>query len=179
MRTSARSTFVFRALLPLCAALAGACGSTGADGSSSHPREIAVGLVGYGSSPFQLVSESHTSRVELYSNERKDASTKVLNDEVMQALVDHLDELGFDGYAHPGSAPSQTGGAIAKAIEVDEAGQRHWWALTAGASADELKSFNLAVRDFLGLYNIAQGWQSVDNSLGGDYFDQKKAKGGD
>ena len=178
MRTSARSPFVFRALLPLCAALLAACGSTGADETSAQPRPIAVALIGYGPSPFLLVSESHTSRVELYSNERKDASTKVLNDEVMQALVEHLDELGFDGYARPGSAPSHAGGAVSKALEVEESGQRHWWAVTAGADADELKSFNLAVRDFLGLFNIAQGWQSVDNSLGGEYFDQKKAKGG-
>lgn len=177
MRTSARSTFVFLALAPLPAALAGACGSTGTEDDSGPARAIAVDLVGYGPAPFQLVSESHTSRVDLYSQERDSASTKVLNDEVMGALVEHLDELGFDSYARPGSAPVEGGGAFAKAIQVEEGGKRAWWPLAASAGADELKSFNTAVRDFLDLYNIAQGWQSVDNSLGGDYFDRKK-KGG-
>lgn len=179
MRSLARPPFVSRALALLLAALAAACGSTGSNGSSGEKHPIAVELMGYGPEPFVLVSESHTSRVDLYSHERESASTKVLEDEVMQALVEHLDELGFDGYSRPGTAPEVGGGsAIAKAIQVDENGLRAWWPLSQSAGASELKSFNTAVRDFLDLYNIAQGWQSVDNTLGGDYFDQKKAKGG-
>ena len=178
MRTLARPRFVSRALALLCAALVPACGSTGSQSSSGGQRSISVELLGYGSAPFILVSESHTSRVELYSEERDNASTKVLEDEVMQALVEHLDELGFDGFSRPGTAVAGGGSAISKAIQVEEGDQRAWWPLSPSAGESELKNFNTAVRDFLSLYNIAQGWQSVDNSLGGEYFDQKKAKGG-
>lgn len=179
MRTLARPRFVSRALALLLAALPSACGSTGSKDSSGPAQQISVELVGYGPSPFVLVSESHTSRVELYSEERDTASTKVLDDEVMAALVEHLDELGFAGYSRPGTAPAMGGGsAIAKAIQIENGDRHAWWPLSATAGASELKNFNTAVRDFLSLYNIAQGWQSVDNSLGGEYFDQKKAKGG-
>jgi hypothetical protein len=182
MRTPARPPFVLRALAGLLLAAACGCSSTGSSEDAGPPRSIAVSLIGYGPAPFELVSESHTSRVELYSEERPNASTKVQLDEVMDALIDHLDELGFDGYARPGTAPQDGGKAFAKAIQVEEEGRQAWWPLQPTAGKTELKSFNTAVRDFLEIYNLTQGWQSVDNTLGGEYFDQqdqKKGKGGD
>jgi hypothetical protein len=181
MRTPARPPFVLRAVAGLLLAVVCGCSSAGSGDEAGPPRSIAVSLIGYGPAPFELVSESHTSRVELYSQERQSASTKVLADEVMGALVEHLDELGFDGYARPGTAPAGGGGtAFAKAIEVEEEGREAWWPLQPTAGKTELKSFNTAVRDFLEIYNLTQGWQSVDNTLGGEYFDQqKKGKGGD
>jgi hypothetical protein len=187
MRIPARRLFVPRALwralaLPasLLLHLAGACSSGGARTDEGGPVEkISVSLVGYGPAPFTLVSESHTSRVELYSNERSDAGAKVLGDEVMRALVDHLEELGLDDHGEPGAAPAASGGAaVVKAFNVEDDGERSYWPLTPAAGKAELEDFSTAVKDFLGLYNVTQGWQSVDNTLGGDYFDRKKAGGG-
>ena len=160
----------FATLLPT---LLWACASTGGS-SASEPRSIAVSLHGVGTAPFELVSESHTRPVDLYSTERAVPSTKVLEDDVMAALVEHLDELGFDGYARAGTAPDDGGTAFAKAIEVQEEGGSAWWALTPAASRDEIVAFGTAMKDFLDLYNLTQGWQSVDNEVGSDYFDRKK-----
>jgi len=180
MRTLARPPFVLRAVAGLLLAVACGCSSAGSGDKAGPPRSIAVSLIGYGPAPFELVSASRTSPVELYSEERPSASTKVQVDEVMEALIEHLDELGFDGYARPGTAPQDGGQAFAKAIQVEEEGRQAWWPLQPTAGKAELKSFNTAVRDFLQLYNQTQGWQSVDNTLGGEYFDrQKKGKGGD
>ena len=161
--------------LALCTALVGGCASSGS-GGSSEPRPIAVSLNGYAAAPFQLVSESHTSRVDLYSAELDTASTKVLNDEVMIALVEHLEDLGFREYARPGHAPqADPRSNLSKSIQVVENGRSSWWPLTQSADVKELKGFQTAMQDFLQLYNVAQSWQSVDNTLGGDYFDRKKA----
>jgi len=161
----------------LVATLCAACASSGG-GSGGPPRPIAISLVGYGAAPFELVSESHTSRVDLYSAELPTAATKVVNDEVMVALLEHLEELGYRGYSRPGQAPEANGKALVKSIQVDENGAKTWWPLVETASVQELKAFQTAMRDFIDLYNISQSWQSVDNTLGGEYFDRKKAGGG-
>jgi hypothetical protein len=187
MRTLVRSPFVHLAHLLRPAALAASllvaagCASGGGGGGAggSLGRPVAVSLIGYGPAPFQLVSESHTAPVELYSNEMRHASTKVQADEVMLALVEHLDDLGFGGYARPGHAPDGVGagGSIAKAIQVEDRGESAWWPLVATASTAELQAFQTAVRDFLDVYNLTQSWQTIDNTLGGEYFERKKAGG--
>ena len=159
------------ALVPLVLA---ACSSTGNSGGSGETRAVSVTLLGYGSDPFQLVSDSHTSRVDLYSTETRNPSTKVQDDDVMIAMVEHLDELGFNDFARPGSAPADGGRAFSRAIQVDVEGTRAWWPLTAGAGQSEIRNFNTAIRDFLALYNLTAGYQSVQNELGGDFFDQKR-----
>jgi len=181
MRTLVRSPFArLGRLIPLLAglalgtALAGGCASSGPS-ELSEPRPIAVSLVGYAADPFELVSDSHTPAVELYSSEHSTASTKVLTDVELVALVEHLESLGYRKYSRPGRAPASGGRAFAKAIQVDENGDVSWWPLVEGASVAELKAFQTAVQDFLQLYNIAQSWQSIDNTLGGRYFDRKKA----
>jgi hypothetical protein len=159
----------------LVATLCAACASSGNGAKSGPPRPIAVSLIGYGPAPFELVSESHTPAVKLYSKEHSTASTKVLNDEAMVGLVRHLEELGYRRYSRPGSAPPSGGRAFTKALQVDENGAISWWPIGESASVAELKAFQTAMHDFIDLYNIAQSWQSVDNTLGGDYFDRKKA----
>ncbi|MEM7308062.1 MAG: hypothetical protein AAF682_15390 [Planctomycetota bacterium] len=161
--------------------LAAGCSSTGGgSGGSGESRSLSVSLIGYGSAPFTLVSESNTSRVELYSAKRTDASTKVQTDEVMIALYEHLEDLGYEGYANPGSAPREGSGALGfnRAIEVVHEGQSSWWPLRADSGADERTAFATALKDFLDIYNLTHGFQSVTNEGGDGLFDQKKGAGG-
>lgn len=163
-------------LLPTLALVLGSgCASSGGDGSGG-PTSLRVSLIGYGSNSFELVSTSHTGRLEFYSQERGDASTKVQADEVMQALVERLEDLGFEDYAHEGGAPDPEGGGgvVRRAIEIERNGIRSWWALAARSSGDEKVAFSTAMRDFLKLFNATQGFQSVTNEEGGEYFDGQK-----
>ena len=172
-----RSNGLARRLSGLLGACAlAACSSAGARAADAPPRAIAVSLHGVGAAPFELVSAGHTRPVDLYSEERSTASTKVQEDAVMAALVEHLDDLGFDRYAHAGTAPRgpDAGGAFAKAIEVQDGAASAWWALTPAAGKDEIAAFGSAMSAFLQLYNLTQGWQSVDNESGSEYFDRRK-----
>lgn len=164
----------------LLASAAGACAAPGPSVSDGQGRALRVSLL-TGSGNFELVSTSHTSRVELYSKAREAASTKVQEDEVMEALIERLEDMGYRAHARPGSAPSLSGGAVATALEVQEEGVFSWWGVGSGSTVDERRDFLTLQNDFLKLYNVTQGYQSVSNELGGDFFEaQKRAqKGGD
>jgi hypothetical protein len=164
-----------RSGVALCALALAACISAGSDsGRSTEPRRVSVSLIGYGSSPFRIVSESHTRRVDLYSSVSASPSTKVQTDDVVVALVEHLEELGFESYSHRGKAPDQVTHAFTHGFEVLDEGASAWWPLTAAAGPTELKNFNTAVRDFLDLYNLTASYQRVDNEVGSDYFQRKR-----
>jgi hypothetical protein len=97
------------------------------------------------------------------------------------ALVEHLDELGFDGYSRPGTAPAGGGGsAFAKAIEVEEEGEARLVALQPTAGETELKSFNTAVRDFLEplQHDRRAGRASTTRWAASTSTSRRRAKGG-
>lgn len=159
----------------MCALALAACTSAGSNsGRSTGPRSVSVSLVGYGPSPFRILSESHTKRVDQYSSVSSSPSTKVQTDEVVVALVEHLEELGFESYSLPGMAPDPDTHGFNRAVEVVDEGAGAWWPLTAAAGPTEVKNFNTAVRDFLDLYNLTAGYQSVENEFGSGYFQHKK-----
>jgi len=110
---------------------------------------------------FVLVNESHTDRVELYSRTSTDASTKVATDELMDELLEHLDQRGFDARALSGPAPADST-AWSQVIEVeDSAGTRH---LGVGklTTESERDAFHDCRAAFLYLYNNIFAAQSVD-----------------
>ncbi len=163
-----------RLSLALLVVLGSSCASSGAGGDSAAVR---VSLWGYEGSPsFELLSTSHTERVDLYSKERQNASVKVQKDEVMNALVERLYDLGYEKYARNGSAPDpEAGGAgIKRAFEVERNGVASWWALATNSSGEEKVAFSTAVSDFLDLFNVTLGLQNVENTEGGEYFDAYK-----
>ena len=162
-------------LLGACAGSGTSSGRTDALGgtSPSEERAVRVSLIGYGRPSFVLVSNSHTSRVELYSDERGAPSRKVQTDEVMGALVAHLDDLGLAEFATAGRAPRADDTRFLWAFEIEDEGQRRWWPLGGATPADEQRAFAAARADFIDLFNLTQAFQSVDNEIGADYFDVK------
>ena len=83
------------------------CASTSSTAASKELSAPArVSFYDYrGEKSFVLVNEAHTDRVELYSKISDQASTKVASNEVMSALLEFLEDSGFDRQARSGAAP--------------------------------------------------------------------------
>jgi len=161
------------ALLLAGASALGGCASTAREPSRERDpsRALRVTLRDYRSGQrFELVSESHTSALELYSEKRASASTKVQSDEVMQGLVDFLREQQFDRHAAPGKAPLQAQGGYTNALEVDRAGQVMHMIGGKSVPAAEQKVLAVCRANFLMLYNQTDSWQTVDNRAGDGVF---------
>lgn len=170
---SPRSSRVLGALLLLGACALSACASTPREPSRERDpsRALRVTLRDYRNGQrFELVSESHTSAIELYSQKRASASTKVQSDEVMQGLVDFLREQDFDRHAAPGKAPLQAQGSYTSALEVDRAGQVTHLLGGKAVPAAEQKVLSVCRANFLLLYNETDSWQTVDNRSGEGVF---------
>ena len=107
-----------RILIPiLLLSLAAACGSTGGGGSSGAPQGdgqgLLVALIDYRTGQrLELRSESHTTRVDLYSAPRRDASAKVQEDAIMEGMIEAIEDEGFDDVAQEGQAPGGARGVL-------------------------------------------------------------------
>jgi hypothetical protein len=161
--------------LVACAAFS-ACASRGQSPASEVANEVLVTLHNYkAKTQFELASESHTSRVEYYSDEREDAARKIQTDEVMSAFLREIDKLGLGTFARTGKAPSTTNGDVIRwGLEVASSGGREvHWLVGTGSSAEEWKKFDQCRDSFLQLYNSTVSYQSVHNQGGKSYFDDR------
>ncbi len=120
-----------------------------------------------------LVNELHTSRVDLYSSVRKEASTKVATDEVVDALVEYLSQQGFTRHATPGSA----GGRASQSLELDLGGRRTHMGIFKGSGKREIEAFCACRDGFIELYNQIYQLQSVDE-VPHRFEQQRKQAGG-
>jgi hypothetical protein len=165
----------------LCLSLVGACSSTGAAATKeSAGGGLLVTLHNYRSKErFELAGESHTKRVEYYSDPRADAARKIQTDEVMAAFLQELERLGFGAHARTGPAPSvPEGNVIRWGIEVaSKTGELHWLVGT-GSSPDEWKTFERCRDTFLELYHNTVSYQAVKNTSGRQFFDDKRQASG-
>jgi hypothetical protein len=119
-----------------------------------------------------LVNELHTSRVDLYSSVRTEASTKVATDEVVAALVEYLDQQGFMRHAATGSA----GGRSTQSLELQLDGRRTFMGISKGSPADQIQTFRNCRDGFIELYNQIYQLQAVDEVP--DRFQQQRKKAG-
>ena len=125
----------------------------------------------------ELASESHTDRVEYYSQSRRDAARKVQNDEVMQALVGELDRQGFDDHCQGGRAPEIAQGDVIRwGLEVEQGGQEAHWLIGPGSSQNDWKEFQECRDTFLQIYNITVSYQALENPSGKSFFEAEKAR---
>jgi hypothetical protein len=160
--------------------LGAACASTGAAAKKAgEAGGLLVTLHNYkGNARFELAGESHTKRVEYYSDARPDAARKVQTDDVMAALLEELDKLGFGAHARTGPAPSVSQSEVIRwGLEVaSKTGELHWLVGT-GSSAEEWKAFERCRDTFLELYNNTMSYQTVKNQDGRQFFDDKRPHG--
>jgi len=125
-----------------------------------------------GGQRFELVSESHTDRVQYYSSPRTDATRKVQLDQVMDALIAELDDLGFSEYRKSGPAPSRGGSVVTRGIEIQRPTGVEHWIVGSGSAPEERLEFNECLSTFMQLYNITQSYQAIENAGGAEVFDE-------
>jgi hypothetical protein len=184
MSTSLHARFVFFVGLLGLSALLGACGSSGSSGSGSSDKRpektgqpMRVLFVQYTpSQKFELVNDSHSNRVEMYSSAKKveEAYAKVTTDEVLREVIAMLDDNGFAKRAVPGSAPPTSDGSTSRVFEIERDGKTSFWAVGRGANADEVKRFNDSMSGFLAIYTNTYGLQAVEGTPTWDATSKKK-----
>jgi hypothetical protein len=126
---------------------------------------------------FELVGESHTDRVQYYSQARADASRKIQTDEVMDALIERLEDEGFVTHEQRGPAPdSARGGMITMSLEVARGGDVSHWAVGRGSDPREHQAFLVCMNDFVELYNLTQAYQTIENPEGPGFFEEARSK---
>jgi hypothetical protein len=169
-------------LLCLVGLLLGGCASSGGNRTSARrgtdePLRVTVHMYDAGSQ-LELVGESSMSAVDLYSEARATASSKVQGDEVMEALAKQLGKQGFQRYAREGRAPSVGGRVYTRSIEIWRAGDSSHWAVGPGSADDERRAFNSCLADFLQLYNVTASYQTIENEDGKAFFQQPNVGSG-
>ncbi|MEW6074333.1 MAG: hypothetical protein AB1726_17290 [Planctomycetota bacterium] len=174
-----RRSLLLAALLLVLPPLAAGCVSSGRAPGGDRLR---VTVLDYRKGRrFELVGESYGDRVEYYSRKRKqdDAARKYQTDAVMEALLEHLVDLGLDRYAQDGTAPRTGGEVISMAFEVEENGAVRAWPMGRGTPDEEKIQFTLCLNDFLDLYRETQAFQAIDNPEGHDLFRDAKEPASD
>lgn len=170
---------MLRQILALTALFSGvpSCASAGSEARSAAPAErMRVTLRDYEAQQlFELVSESHTSRVEYYSAVRSDAARKIQTDEVVDALIDELEDRGFDDFAQAGQAPSRGNELVSRSLEIERGDKTEHWVVGRGSAADEQLRFHDCMLTFVELYNLTASYQTIENPSGGEIFPQKRS----
>jgi hypothetical protein len=153
---------MLRSLLVSSLVLLGAC-AAGPARHSSQPAQYQPTRVVFHhieqNKTMALVNEAHTDRVELYSQQRRDWSTKVAENEVMDALVDHLyGQSRFMEYAQPGPAPTS---GYQKFGEAQLPNGTFHWAIHVSSPVAEKQAFLRWQADFLSLWDQVAQLQAV------------------
>jgi len=152
------------------AVLVASCAST----ESKTGDRLRVTLYDHmGGTSFELVSESHSDRIEYYSTVRSGASRKYQGDRTMAALIEALDDEGFAQYGKGGRAPSATGGVITRSLEIQRNARIDHWAVGEGSAPESKISFHACTNTFLQLYNVTQAYQAIDNESGTGVFEKE------
>jgi hypothetical protein len=148
------------------------CSSAGSAPAGDAAR-LRVTLRDYkGGRRFELVSESHTSRVDYYSEARGDAARKFQSDKVMALLVEELDKQGFDEHEQEGRAPSAGGELITWGLEVQTGDRTRHWIVGRGSAFEDLTDFGECREAFLQLYNVTDSYQAIENPGGKQIFEK-------
>ena len=162
--------------LGLVASALAACASSGS-AAQGDEGALLVTLHDYRQNRvFELASESHTNRVEYYSQPRKDAARKVQSDEVMGALLAELERQGLEEHESAGPAPSSGGGGgvLEYGLEVERAGAIGHWLIGQGTVPEETIAFHECAKTFFELYNVTLSLQSVENPEGRALFERSR-----
>jgi hypothetical protein len=165
-------------LLPalLAASLALACASGGSGSPTDEdfvgpPTQVRWFIYKTGQT-ITLVNDSHTNRLELYSELREAAGPKVAGDAEMAALVGYMEEQDFDRYAVDGPAPPSGGPDWFQALELEVDGRARHMLLGTASTREQRATFNGCATALMTLWNLTFQSQAIDNEAGDAIFQQ-------
>ena len=154
-------TFITCALLAACSSTGGSGGrSSSGDGAEGEPIILVYTYFQTGAS-MELANESHTNRLNQYSEPRSNANRKVQSDDLMKDLIDYLDAKGFSKEAIQGDPPYMTGGDLSWTLQLERPSGKSYVAESKTSSTREKRRLRIYSQAFLSTYNATQGWQAV------------------
>jgi hypothetical protein len=111
-----------------------------------------------------LVNESHSDRLELYSKakERREAATKVQNDEIVEAVLDYFDRAGYQGFASTGSAPRAQIGRASQSLEVERQGRTTFMVWSPDRPEKERACFVICRDALVEIWNETYAAQTIE-----------------
>jgi hypothetical protein len=126
----------------------------------------------------ELVNQSHTDALELYSTPRADAARKVQTDELMIDLWDFLRDSGYGSFAVEGAAPPVQSKAFLWSLEVE--GQHGFSHVREETTLpdDKKEELRRLSYGFLQTYNATQGWQTIETKPGEVPFKAPRVRNG-
>ena len=124
---------------------------------------------------FELVNESHTDRVELYSSLRSDSTIKVTKDEVMGALLEFLESKGFQKHARSGFAP-RTSGTFRWGGEIETGGRTVFMVVGDQTPGNERNMFLDCYMNHVKLWSNVFQLQRVDTAPGVLFKERKPSR---
>jgi len=157
------------ALVGLASGCASGSGGSGRPAITGHPQRVAY----YDFRTrlhIELVNESHTDRVEQYSEKRADASRKVQSDEVLEGLVDALEGAGFKKLSLAGGAPLGGGEGVMMAVEIEDGDELRHVLGVKGMPAKDKQSVLRMAQGIVEIYNATYSLQAVDTKPGEEVF---------
>lgn len=171
----ASSTMCFAPIGLLAACLLAACGAPASVGSRSGgglggssaevaPLQLRVRWQVYSTGQdFALASQGLLDRASTYSQAvpLSAAGTKIAPDEIVHALIEHLDGQGVR--SQPGAAPA-AGQGWSQSIEIEEGGAKRWIGVGAASTPEEHKRFRECWMAFTAVYNQTYQLQTVDEA---------------
>lgn len=171
---------MLRSLILLIVCLsAAACGSPG---SSDYSKADITGIpmtikyVDYRNNIVcRLVNDSHSDRLETYSEERNDAGTKVASDEIVAVTIERMLEQKFETNSLRGLAPIRST-EYTSALEIDDPAGVRYIALTPQSTVPEFNIMQECRTTFLAVYSNVYGAQRVNNPSGAGLFYDNRDK---
>lgn len=121
---------------------------------------------------FVLVSATEEERIRQSSEIAESANRKFQTPEVMGAVLDRLDELGFAELSLPGQAPAVLGEGSLICIEAVEEGRAQHVIVGTWSSASDREHVWAMFRDVVDLWNDTGGLQTVEARPGEEVFKQ-------
>ena len=160
------------------------CGSTGGSSSSSSSRLSAkdgvpsrVTFVDYRTNVrMNLVNEAHTDPVQYYSEKRVTANTKITSNEVMEKMLEHFGDQGFNRWAMAGYAPARAGAGALQSLEIETPEGTVFLVNGDGVDPQARSSFRECRTAFMQIQELTLQAQAVDNSAGKTVFKTPTSK---
>jgi len=154
----------------LLATLLGACGSTPPITPEIQPCKVTLKDYRANLDLF-LINEAHTSKSDYYSQVRNNASTKVIPDLDMGALMLQLDEFGFFEVAETGFR--RTPGARST-LMVERGGLKYSLSQVLDRDASVIKKIENCNQAFRAMYDAHYSMQVIHNNQGKELFESQQ-----
>lgn len=147
------------------------CSATSADPVPQGSRVIVRLYDARSGIVLALANESHPALQEVYSHAREDASLKLAPDQLMGELLAALDRAGFGLHARQNRVPDDKNRSY---LMIERNGQQAVFAEPPpSAETPGRQSFMLMKLIMDHYYTPVGGLQFIDNSRGGDFFEDR------